>query len=99
MNKLREYILSNRVYAKCNEEEKKAILNELEKIECLEELLCLACGFLSETYMRTTCGEWEEKCPLPFCKHDTCRYNRRLTPEEWMEELKKGTISDEPNQN
>lgn len=37
MNKLEDFILNNKVFSKCNEEEQKEIIEELERIKSLDK--------------------------------------------------------------
>ena len=37
MSKLKDFILSNKVFSKCSEQEQEAILSELERVEVIEK--------------------------------------------------------------
>ena len=65
-------------------------INTLEREnDVLKSALDKTCEELSKTYVKTTCGENIKKCRENHCLGDACKYSRRLTKEEWKEELMK----------
>lgn len=47
MNKLRDFILSNKVFSKCSEQEQEEIVSELERVKKIEKALDDACEELA----------------------------------------------------
>lgn len=57
------------------------------KVKILERAVNKASMMLSNSYIKTTCGNHKTHCNLKSCIKDTCHYSRRLTPQEWKNEL------------
>lgn len=78
MNKLRDFILSNKVFSKCSEQEQEEIVSELERVETLEEALDKACEELASMDYKLNMS----KNPLAY----DCDYKNS---DEWKDELLK----------
>lgn len=78
MSKLRDFILSNKVFSKCSEQEQESILSNSERIENLEKALDNACEELASMDYKLNMSN----NPLAY----DCDYK---SSEEWKKELLK----------
>lgn len=79
--------IENEELKRVNKAKYEMYLEQIKTRETYEKAFEIACHYLSNTYIKTTCGEHNKNCMENHCIGDRCVHSTRLTNEEWGADL------------